>query len=39
MGAAAFTISDNSNAGLFTAANVPNGFDPWSHQFGVRHTF
>ncbi len=39
MGAAAFVIGDNSNNGLFTAANVPAGFNPWSAQFGIRHLF
>ncbi len=38
-GAAAFTISDASNAGLFNAANVPAGFNPWSLQLGMRHLF
>ena len=38
-GAAAFLIGDNSNNGLFTATNVPAGFNPWSAQFGVRHLF
>lgn len=38
-GAAAFVLADNSNSGLFTAANVPAGFNPWSAQFGVRHLF
>lgn len=38
-GAAAFVIGDNSNNGLFTAANVPAGFNPWSAQFGIRHLF
>ena len=37
--AAAFIISDGSTSGLFTAANVPGGFDPWSAQFGVRFLF
>ena len=38
-GNAAFTISDSSNAGLFTDANVPAGFNPWSAHMGIRHTF
>ena len=37
--AAGFIISDNSNNGLYTRANVPPGFNPWSAQLGVRHTF
>ena len=36
---AAFIIGDASNNGLFTATNVPAGFNPWSTQFGVRHLF
>ena len=38
-GAAANVIGDNSNNGLFTAANVPPGFNPWSFQLGLRHNF
>ena len=38
-GGAAFVLGDNSNNGLFTAANVPAGFNPWSAQIGVRHLF
>ena len=38
-GGAAFVLGDNSNNGLYTAANVPAGFNPWSAQFGVRHLF
>ena len=36
---AAFIIGDASNNGLYTAANVPAGFNPWSAQFGIRHLF
>ena len=36
---AAFLIGDNSNNGLYTAANTPAGFNPWSGQIGVRHLF
>ncbi len=36
---AAFIIGDNSNNGLYTAANAPPGFNPWSGQIGVRHLF
>jgi predicted porin len=36
---AAAVIGDNSNNGLFTAANVPPGFNPWAAQFGIRHLF
>ena len=38
-GASAIVLGDNSNNGLFTAVNVPAGFDPWSAQFGIRHLF
>lgn len=37
--AANFLIGDNSNNGLYTAANTPPGFNPWSAQLGVRHLF
>ena len=36
---AAFIIGDASNNGLYTATNVPAGFNPWSTQFGIRHLF
>ena len=36
---AANLIGDNSNTGLFNAANVPGGFNPWSFQLGLRHNF
>lgn len=40
---AIFTLSDASNAGLFTTAgttaNLTPGFDPWSAQVGIRHRF
>jgi general bacterial porin, GBP family len=39
MGQAAFIISDSSNNGLYTATNVPAGFDPWSAQIGMRFLF
>jgi GBP family porin len=38
-GAATALIGDNSNNGLYTAANVPAGFNPWSAQFGIRFLF
>lgn len=42
-GNALYTISDSSNAGLYTTtganANVTPGFDPWSAQVGIRHKF
>ena len=42
-GGSVYTLSDASNAGLFTTtginANVTPGFDPWSAQIGIRHRF
>jgi predicted porin len=32
-------IGDNSNNGLFTAANVPPGFNPWAADIGIRFLF
>lgn len=36
---AQYLISDASNAGLLTAANVPAGYSPTSVQIGLRHRF
>lgn len=36
---AQYLISDASNAGLLTSANVPGGYSPTSVQVGLRHRF